>query len=88
MLYGAVKCSVCGEYPIMQGGVYSHKARLVCPNYKSDKIQHGNINVNTQGIPMGFTEWNYIFATEEQAKNSTKDLIEEWNDIHSKKLLK
>ena len=39
---GTVPCSVCGEYPFMQGGLHSHAARLVCPNYKNKEIQHGN----------------------------------------------
>lgn len=83
MIKGTIPCSICGEYPIMQGGLSSHFARLVCPNYKSKTIQHGNLSSDTNGIKMGFTEWNNIFWTEEQAKKSTKELVNEWNKIHS-----
>ena len=82
MIENAVPCSICGEFPIMQGGVYVHEARLVCPNYKDNKIQHGNLSVDTQSIPMGFTEWNHIFWTKAQAIESTKTLVEDWNKIH------
>lgn len=84
MIEGTVTCSICGEYPILQGGVRQHSARLVCPNYKDKKIQHGNLNSDTNGLAVGFTDWNHIFWTEEQAIKSTKDLVLEWNKIHTK----
>lgn len=84
MIEGTVPCSICGEYPILQGGVRTHLARLVCPNYKDKEILHGNLDSNTKGLAMGFTKRNHIFWTEEQAIKSTKDLVLEWNKIHSK----
>ena len=48
---GAVPCSICGEHPILQGGVASHRARLVCPNYKSETTPHGNLSCETQHLP-------------------------------------
>ena len=81
MIEGTVPCSICGEYPILEG---SRSARLVCPNYKSEKIQHGNLCVDTKGIPMGFTKRNYNFWTEEQKIQTVKELVKEWNNIHMK----
>lgn len=85
MLEEAVPCSICGKRPIMHGGIKSHEARLVCPNYRSEEIQHGNLNIRTKGIARGFTDWNHMFWTEEQAKESTKELVKEWNEIHKNK---
>lgn len=79
---GTVPCSVCGEYPILQGGKES-AGRLVCPNYKSTKIQHGNLSVDTKGIPRGFTPWCHYFWNEEQGiKIGMPTIIEQWNNIH------
>lgn len=79
-----VPCSVCGEYPIVQGGLESHAARLVCPNYKDNKVQHGNLGVETKGIPMGFTKWfRENWWTEEQIeKYGLNELADAWNKIH------
>lgn len=84
---GTVPCSICGEYPILQGGREQHHGRLVCPNYKNTKIQHGNLSVDTNGITMGFTRWHYEnWWTEEQIKNKGIPLlVEAWNKIHTKK---
>ena len=81
---GAVPCSVCGEYPVLQGGLQSHAGRLVCPNYKNKIIQHGNCSYDTRGIPMGFTSWHHNdWWTEEQVKNhGIPLLVKEWNRIH------
>lgn len=84
MVEGTVPCLICGKYPDLQGDVRQHAARLVCPNYDSKKIQHGNLNSNTKGLAMGFTKWNHIFWTEEQAIEATKDLVFEWNKLHTK----
>lgn len=80
-LQDAVLCKVCGSKPILSGGTRS--GRLVCPNYKSKEIQHGNLNSDTNGIPMGFTNWCNYFWTEEQRMNEGIPIIvEEWNSIH------
>lgn len=77
-----VPCSICGKLPILQGG--NRSGRLVCPNYKNKKIQHGNLNSDTKGIPMGFTNWCYYFWTDEQTKNQgIPAVVKEWNKIHS-----
>ena len=83
---GTVPCSICGEYPILQGGLQSNSARLVCPNYKSERIQHGNLNVDTKGIPRGFTPWHHDYWwNEEQIKSKGIHLlVEVWNKIHTK----
>ena len=83
---GAAPCSICGELPILQGGVASHRARLVCPNYKSDTMPHGNLGHDTQHLPRGFTSWHCEdWWTEEQAeKNGISKLVEVWNKIHQK----
>ena len=81
---GTVPCSVCGEKPILQGG-HEH-GRLVCPNYKNPKIQHGNLSFDTKGIPRGFTPWCHYFWNEEQAeKIGLPTVVEQWNTIHNKK---
>ena len=84
---GTVPCSVCGEYPFMQGGIHSHAARLVCPNYKNKEIQHGNLSYETRGIPMGFTKWfRDNWWTEEQIETKgLNELVDAWNRIHNKK---
>ena len=81
---GVAPCSVCGEYPKVQGGLESHRARLVCPNYNNPNIQHGNLSYETRGIPMGFTKWfNDNWWTEEQVKTKgIFELVEAWNKIH------
>lgn len=81
---GAVPCSVCGEYPIIQGGLQSHAARLVCPNYKDENVQHGNCSYETRGIPFGFTKWFYAnWWTKEQVETKgMSELVEAWNRIH------
>lgn len=76
----AVPCSICGELPIFQGGTRS--GRLVCPNYKSNKILHGNLS--RKNLPMGFTEWNHYFWSEEQSRNEGIPIaVKEWNSIHA-----
>lgn len=84
---GAVPCSICGEHPILQGGVASHRARLVCPNYKSETMPHGNLSCETQHLPRGFTSWQCEdWWTEDQAKNNgVAKLVNVWNQIHQKK---
>lgn len=84
---GAIPCSVCGEYPVLQGGLHSHAGRLVCPNYKSEKIQHGNLDVQTKGIPMGFTKWHFEdWWTEEQIQTrGLPKLVSAWNKLHTKR---
>ena len=81
---GAVPCSVCGEYPIVQGGLESHAARLVCPNYKDENVQHGNCSYEIRGIPFGFTKWFYAnWWTKEQVETrGMSELVEAWNRIH------
>lgn len=79
----AVKCSICGESPKTQGGVSGHCVRLVCPNYKNEKIQHGNESIDYRHLPKGFTEWNYICWTKEQEYKAIEDLIKEWNEMHN-----
>lgn len=82
-LQDTVPCKICGKLPVLQGGTHSHCGRLVCPDYKSDKIQHGNLDVNTKGIPIGFTNWCYIFWTKEQMENEgIPTIVKEWNSIH------
>lgn len=80
----AAPCCVCGEYPIVQGGLQSHAGRLVCPNYKNDKFQHGNLSYETRGIPMGFTKWfRDNWWTEEQIETQgLNELVDAWNRIH------
>ena len=87
---GTAPCSVCGAYPIIQGGLESHSARLVCPNYKNEKIQHGNLSYKTKGIPMGFTKWFYDnWWTKEQIESRGLDeLVEAWNKIHKDRVYK
>lgn len=82
-LSDAVPCSICGSFPVLQGG--EHIGRLVCPNYKSKKIIHGNLSVDTHGIPMGFTKWCHYFWSEEQAnEEGIPMIVKEWNMIHGK----
>lgn len=81
LIKGTVPCSICGSYPIKQGG---HHARLVCPNYKNKDIKHGNMSSDTKGLAMGFTNWNYNFWADNQAEKSMNELIIEWNTIHKK----
>ena len=85
----AVPCSICGEYPILQGGIYEHHARLVCPNYKSTTIPHGNYSHDTQHLPRGFTSWHCEdWWTEEQAVTlGITKLVNVWNIIHGNKSL-
>ena len=81
---GTAPCAVCGAYPIIQGGLQSHAARLVCPNYKDAKVQHGNLSCETKGIPMGFTKWfRDNWWTEEQVETKgLNELVEAWNRVH------
>lgn len=87
---GVVPCAVCGAYPILQGGLGSHAARLVCPNYKNESVQHGNLSYETQGIPMGFTNWfRDNWWTEEQVETrGLSELVEAWNKIHKDRIYK
>lgn len=82
-LKDAVPCCVCGSLPRLDGSAKSQSGRLVCPNYKSKKIQHGNLNLDTNGIPMGFTNWYHYFWNEEQMINEGIPMVvNEWNSIH------
>ena len=71
---GAIPCSICGEYPILQGGYghQQHTARLACPNYK----KHAR----------GFTPWHCEdWWTKEQAETTgIIKLVDIWNTLHSK----
>lgn len=50
---------------------------------KVKKIQHGNLNSDTNGIPMGFTNWYHYFWNEEQMINEGIPMVvNEWNSIH------
>lgn len=83
--YNVYPCSICGKYPILQGGIQSHAGRLVCPNYKSEKIKHGNLSYDTVGLPRGFTKWHFDdWWTEDQIVNQgIPKLVNTWNTIHS-----
>lgn len=85
---GAVPCAVCGELPVLVGGVGQHSARLECPNYKSEIVIHGRLCPETKGIPMGFTKWHFDdWWTKKQAKEKGLPiLVEEWNRIHSRQM--
>lgn len=81
--FGAIPCSICGEYPIIQGNIGYGGCRLVCPNYKSKESVHGSLSADTNGIVMGFTGWNYHFCSLEMAeREGVPELVSEWNDIH------
>ena len=75
-----VPCSICGELPIVSGG--DRFGRLKCPNYKSEKILHGNLGSDSNGLTMGFTSWCYYFWSDEQIINEgIPRIIAEWNYI-------
>lgn len=83
-LNDAVPCSICGKKPILQGG--KQHGRLVCPNYKEKEIQHGNLNSDTNGLAMGFTNWCIYFWNENQRNNiGIPTVVKEWNSIHGMK---
>lgn len=78
----AIPCSICGSKPKLSGG--NRSGRLICPNYKSKEIKHGNLDSATNGLPMGFTDWCHFFWNEEQSKTKgIPILVEEWNSMHS-----
>lgn len=85
---GAIPCSICGSLPVLQGGYgeSQHHARLVCPNYKSSNIPHGNCSPDTNHLSRGFTPWHCEdWWTKEQAeKCGMPKLINVWNIIHSR----
>lgn len=84
-MFDAVPCRICGHMPVLQGGIHSKAGRLVCPNYKSKDIIHGNLSSDTNGIPMGFTKWCYNFWSETQAnEEGIPTIVKEWNTIHNK----
>lgn len=85
---GVTPCAVCGEYPVLVGGVWQHSARLECPNYKSETVLHGRLCPETKGVPTGFTKWHFDdWWTEEQASaRGLPNLVEEWNRMHSRRV--
>lgn len=84
-LLDVVPCSICSSRPILSGGQRS--GRLICPNYKSEKIKHGNFNSNRNGITMGFTHWCHLFWSEEQSKiEGIPAVVREWNYIHKNRV--
>lgn len=70
----AVRCSVCGKMPILQGGIHSRFGRLVCPNYKSKEIIHGNLDSKTNGIPIEFTNWCYYSGAKYKQTKKVRQL--------------
>lgn len=78
----AVPCSICEAKPILSGEWRS--GRLKCPNYKSEKILHGNLNCERNGLVMGFTNCCDYFWNEDQIKNEgIPTIVAEWNLIQN-----